>query len=509
MKSIKRILFSRYMAAALCILLEFAEVMAVFVLLNRFSSIMVVLGYITEFGVLLYIINNDEIAEFKLPWLIVILLTPIIGAFLYLLFGSTTQIKRDQKKYQAAPEELAPYQQQTPALELLKQRDLDAWLQANYIYESSAMPCRTHSKATYCRLGEDFWVGLMDALKGAEHFILMEYFIIEDGTMWRGIHEVLKSKAASGVSVYLMYDDFGCMTTLPSSYYKSLIDEGIHCIPSNKFSPLLSPIHNHRDHRKITVIDGVVGFTGGINLADEYINAIEKHGHWKDTAVKIEGEAVKNLTMLFLTTWNAQSKMPLDYAQHIDVAASASDDDSFIIPFGDSPKPLGSHSVGKHVYLNMINAAKEYLYITTPYLICDYEVINALRLAAEKGVDVRIITPHIPDKKWILLLTRSNYEPLLRAGVKIYEYTPGFIHAKGFVCDDKFAVCGTINLDYRSLAHHFECGAWIYNSSCVADMKSDFVNTMNQSQSIAPGKVPINKWFIIPLNVLKVFSPMF
>lgn len=377
------------------------------------------------------------------------------------------------------------------------------------MYRSAGMPCFDKSKTTYYPIGEEFYAALLEELQKAEQFIFMEYFIVQEGQMWNPIHEILKEKAAQGVAVYVMYDDFGCMTTLPERYYTQLSDDGIHCIPSNKFAPILSHIHNNRDHRKITVIDGKVGFTGGINLADEYINAIVKHGHWKDTAIKIEGNAVRNLTALFITSWNTQSKEHIDCGTYMSITTDQAEGNGYVIPFGDGPEPIYKDNIGKSVYLNMINAAKDYLYITTPYLICDHELLNALRIASKKGVDVRIITPHIPDKQAVFWMTRSNYKVLLEDGVKIYEYKPGFIHAKSFVCDDKFAICGTINLDYRSLVHHFECGAWMYHTDCILDMKTDFLKTMAQSQEIPTDLPVMRSWQRLLAEMMKVFSPLF
>lgn len=325
------------------------------------------------------------------------------------------------------------------------------------------------------------------------------------------VHEILKEKVAQGIAVYLMYDDFGCMATLPERHYRQMEKEGIHCIPANKFAPVMSNIHNNRDHRKITVIDGNVGFTGGINLADEYINEIPKFGHWKDTAVKLEGNAVNNLTALFWLFWNMQSKRPMEYefAWYLDKELCTEKGKGVVMPYGDGPETFYPESIGKNVYLNMIHGAKSYLYITTPYLICDNELMNALRLAAKRGVDVRIITPHIPDKKAIFLMTRSSYERLIADGVKIYEYTPGFIHAKNFVCDDKFATCGTINLDYRSLVHHYECGVWMYSVDCIWDMKKDFEDTLEQSERIENSGTEVKGWKKLMAEVMKVFSSLF
>lgn len=499
---------SRYFLAALAILLEFAQLLAVFIFLYEYFLPITIMGWIFHIGVLLYLLNRDEIPEFKLPWLIILFLLPVIGAFVFMLLSSNETSKKQFLRYEKAALELKPYQRQTEQIHLLREQDAEAYVQANYLYQAAAMPCQGAASVCYYSLGEDFWRSLLEDLRKAKRFILMEYFIVQEGRMWNAIHEILREKASQDVAVYFMYDDFGCMTTLPEHYFTQLCEEGIHCIPSNKFTPVLSHIHNNRDHRKITVIDGTVGYTGGVNLADEYINAYEKHGHWKDTAVRLEGEAVRNLTMLFLSMWNTQSQQPIDCAGYLDTPIPMASGNGIVIPFGDGPAPIYRDTIGKNVYLNMINGAKDYLYITTPYLICDHEILSALRLAAQKGVDVCIITPHIPDKKTILLMTRSNYPVLLQAGVKIYEYTPGFIHAKNFVCDDKLSVCGTINLDYRSLVHHFECGAWMYGVDCIREMKADFLETMHRSQQISLDAAPLKGWRKLLAELMKVFSPL-
>ncbi|MDE6419706.1 MAG: cardiolipin synthase [Lachnospiraceae bacterium] len=510
MNKILRFLESRFFLGAFCILLEFAQLLAVYILLYKFFLPITILAWIFHFGVLLYLINRDEIPEFKMPWLIILFLLPVIGAFIFMLLSSNSTSKKEYARSEKAVRDMKKYGQQTAQFDNLREQDTDAWLQANYLYGSAGMPCYGNTKTTYYPIGEDFHAALLDELKKAERFIFMEYFIVQEGVMWNPIHEILKEKVAQGVEVYFMYDDFGCIATLPWHYHKVLNSEGIRCEIANEFSAVLSHIHNNRDHRKITVIDGKVGFTGGINLADEYINAIEKHGHWKDTAVKIEGEAVRNLMALFLMNWNTQSKKhPIDYEKYMALQIQSTDGKGIVIPFGSGPAPIYTDTIGKNVYLNMINAAKEYLYITTPYLICDREILSALRLAAKKGVDVRIITPHIPDKPTVFFMTRSNYKVLLEDGVKIYEYTPGFIHAKNYVCDDKFAVCGTINMDYRSLVHHFECGAWMYDTDCIADMKADFLNTMASSGEIDKNNAFMRSWQRLIAEIMKIFSPLF
>ena len=308
---------------------------------------------------------------------------------------------------------------------------------------------------------------LVKELEQAEHYIYIEYFIINDGVMWRTILDILEQKVAQGVDVRLIYDGFGCLTTLPYKYDKFLREKGIQCKVFNPFRPVLNIIQNNRDHRKICVIDGKTGFTGGINLADEYINQKERFGHWKDTAVMLKGDAVWSMTMMFLHMWNVVNgiQTPIDYAAHSPHAYHPEEFEGsgFVQPFTDTP--LDGETLGENVYLNIINRAKRYVYICTPYLIIDNEMMTALCLAAKSGVDVRIMTPGVPDKKMVFLLTQSYYAQLIEAGVKIYEYQPGFLHAKSFVCDDEIAVVGTINLDYRSLYLHFEDGVWIYKNA--------------------------------------------
>ena len=323
------------------------------------------------------------------------------------------------------------------------------------------------------------------------------------------ILEILKEKAAKGVDVRLIYDDFGSVTVLPYKYYRKLESYGIKCEAFNKFIPIFSVVMNHRDHRKITVIDGHTGFTGGLNLADEYINRKERFGYWKDTGIMLKGEAVWNLTAMFLTVWNAVRPTDKDFRMFMPGRYHAKDfpSDGYVQPYGDSP--LDNETVGENVYLNMINAAQKYIYMCTPYLIIDNEMITALCLAAKRGVDVRIVTPNIPDKKLVFCLTQSYYPQLLESGVNIYQFTPGFIHAKCFVCDDKFATVGTINMDYRSLYLHFECGVFLYRSSAVMQVKEDALETMEKSCLVTENM--IQKRFPIRLAqaLLRVLAPIF
>ena len=369
-------------------------------------------------------------------------------------------------------------------------------------------PVYNNSEIKYYSLGEEAYLDLLEELAKAKHFIFMEYFIVEEGKMFDAVLNILKQKVKEGVEVRFMYDDVGSLTMLPFKYYQKLESYGIKCISFNHFVPFISAVMNTRDHRKITVIDGNIGFSGGFNLADEYINEKVKYGHWKDTGVMIKGEAVWNLTLMFLVTWNASLNSFEDYdkyhPRHYSVDKIRLD--GYILPYGDSP--LDNKPVGKNVYLNMINQAQKYIYINTPYLIINDELKNALCLAVQRGVDVRIITPGIPDKKLVYKVTRSYYEILINEGVKIYEYTPGFIHAKNFVCDDKVATVGTINLDYRSLYLHFECGVYIYWTSAIKDIKNDFLKTITLSKEITQDDVMHGKFRGWTEAILRVFAPL-
>ena len=328
------------------------------------------------------------------------------------------------------------------------------------------------------------YADLLPEREKAEKFIFLEYFIIRPGEMWDGVLEILKRKAAAGVDVRIIYDDMGCIDILPANYNATLEGWGIRTMAFNRFVPAVSLVMNNRDHRKITVIDGKVGFTGGINISDEYINVKERFGHWKDTGLMLKGPGVFNLTLMFLEMWNAFNKDGDGYAEFIpdSFEECGSADDGYVLSFSDSP--LDNESVGESVYTDMLYQAKDYIYITTPYLAIDSELQTALCMAAKRGVDVRMITPGIPDKKLVYRLTRSYYPTLLRAGVKIYEYTPGFIHAKSFVCDDKLCVVGTINMDYRSLYLHFECGTLMYNNPEIKQVKKDDLDTMEKCRKV-------------------------
>jgi len=357
------------------------------------------------------------------------------------------------------------------------------------------------------KIGEEFYKALLNELQKAEKFIFIEMFIIKPGIMWNSIFNILKEKAKAGIDVRILYDDFGCINTLPYNYKKHIEKYGIRCEVFNPIYPIVTLAHNNRDHRKIIVIDGNVAFTGGINLSDEYINEVIRFGHWKDTGIMLQGDAVKSFTLMFLENWHIYRDKNENYKQFMP-EATALKNESFVQPYLNTPMD-SEELVARNVYINILNDATDYVYITTPYLVLDQELENALTNAAKRGVDVRIITPHIPDKKYVYVVTRSNYMPLLKAGVSIYEYTPGFIHAKNVCSDDKIATIGSVNFDNRSFYHSYECGVWIYNSDTVLDIKKDFLDTQEISLKISEdfiSKVPFSKR--LKTGICRILSPL-
>ena len=444
---------------------------------NWLYAINVVLGVL----VFINIVNRKMNTESKLTWVAVVLLMPIFGFMAYVMFSESRLSPRQRRAYRdiyyVSKDSLEYYFARSGG----KLPDTGDYLGQNvYIKNLNNLPSYTDTATEYYPWGIDFWEALKTDLKRAEKFIFMEYFIIEEGVMWNEILDILAEKAQAGVEVRFMYDDIGSISKVPARYYKKMEKLGIKTLRFNPFRPFLTGIHNNRDHRKITVIDGVIGFIGGANLADEYINKTSPYGIWKDSAVRLEGEAVRSLTVNFLQMFDMQRENAEDFAPYLEAETSVRAE-GVVQPFVDGPKPIYDDYVAKNVYLNLFNSAKRYLYITTPYLIPDGEIVNALQLAAARGVDVRIITPQIPDKKLVFNITRSNYKRLMNYGVKIYEFKGGFIHAKNVLCDDAVGIVGTINLDYRSLMHHYECGVWMYRTAALSAMKADFEATFSQS----------------------------
>ena len=482
MRKILRFITQRVVLTALLIVLQALLLFGIIWKLNNYFVYFYAASVLLSLLLTLRIINNKSNPAFKIAWLIPILLFPVLGGLVYLVFGSDRTGKYIRNKMGRIEKEMQDGISKANERSGIEKMPPDVVNQSHYISNSAHCPPYKNTTVEYLPMGEVKFERMVQELKKAKRYIFMEYFIIQEGTMWNTILDVLEEKAKEGVDVRVIYDDMGCILTLPTGYEKTLREKGIQCQIFNPFIPILSSHFNTRDHRKICVIDGNVGFTGGINLADEYINGYEKHGHWKDTAILLKGEAVFSLTTMFLSMWDYLIKKEgEDYAAYY---PDSWDENAqgIVQPFADNP--LDDEAVGETVYLNLINKAKRYVYITTPYLILSNEMVTAMNTAAKSGVDVRIITPHVPDKWYVHAVSRSYYEVLVEAGVKIYEYTPGFVHAKTFVVDDEYAVVGTINLDYRSLYLHFECAAWMYKASCVTDVRDDFLKTQQMSQEI-------------------------
>ena len=508
MKKILRFITQRVVITALLIVLQALLLFGFIWKLDNYFVYFYAGSVLLSLLITLGIINSKSNPAYKIAWLIPILLFPVFGGLIYLLFGSDRTGRYLRKKLQGIGTEMDNVIGEAHRRSGAEQLPPDAANQSRYISHCAYCPPYQNTTTEYLPLGEVKFERMVEELKKAKHYIFLEYFIIQEGKMWNTILDILRQKAAEGVDVRVIYDDMGCIMILPTGYDKTLEQMGIKCRIFNPFVPILSSRFNTRDHRKICVIDGNVGFTGGINLADEYINAYEKHGHWKDTSILLKGEAVFSLTVMFLSMWDYLDGTiaKTDYSRYYPTVWDENAK-GYVQPFADNP--LDDEAVGETVYLNLINKAKRYVYITTPYLILSSEMLTALTSAAKCGVDVRIITPHIPDKWYVHAVSRSHYQTLIEAGVKIYEYTPGFIHAKTFVVDDDYAVVGTINLDYRSLYLHFECAVWMYQTPSVAQVRDDFFKTQQISQEITLEECrSLSFPRRLGRSVLRVFAPL-
>ncbi len=502
-----RMVFRRRVTVIFLLLLQIAFMVAmIYSSSQTYRWVYNVLSVIS-LGVVLYVISSPSRALYKLLWSITILSFPLFGGLLYLMVrlqGFTMAFKKRLRlseqsvteSFSTEPEILEQFSGQYPAYQH----------QAHYLTKQCGFRLYGNHSVSYLSPGEEKFSALLSALEEAEHFIFLEYFIIQEGKMWNSILDVLKRKAAEGVEVRLIYDDMGCFLLLPLDYKNYLEQCGIRCVVFNKFRPALSTLQNHRDHRKIAVIDGKWAFTGGINLADEYINETIRFGHWKDSSIRVTGESVNGFTLMFLTMWQALTGEKEDMGSYLQPKEAETENDGFIIPYSDSP--IDSEYVGEQVYLNLINGARDYLYIMTPYLIIDDVLVSALILAAKNGVDVKILTPGMPDKQYVHMTTQSYYRELIFGGVEIYEYTPGFVHAKVMVADDTVATVGTVNLDCRSLYLHFECGAWLCGTCAISDIKEDFLKTLEKSKKIEDKDLKIGFIQRVLQSLFRLFAPL-
>lgn len=504
-KSLLSFLFSRLTISAVLILLQLLGIVY-FLFAMRGRMMYVYKAFqIISIVVVIWLIRKPDNPSYKISWIVIILFLAPFGALFYLLWGNTPLNRARLVKIRPLDtdkiERIFPSDTRALCTSLPRHRR-----NCEYLSNIAQMPAWQQTAAEFFPLGEYMFESMLIELKKAKRFIFMEYFIIEHGYMWDSILEILKEKAKAGVDVRVMYDDVGCMSTLPMGYDKKLQAMGIKTVRFNRFLPMLNTYLNYRDHRKICVIDGNVGYTGGINLADEYINHIDRFGHWKDTGIKLVGSGVANLTILFLQLWdfsvNSVTENLCDYMPTVTAPS-----DGFVQSFADSP--LDNFNVGETVFLNIINNAARSVYIATPYLTLDNEMITALCIAAQSGIDVRIVTPGIPDKKTVYSMTRSYYPQLIHAGVRIYEYTPGFLHEKMIVADHDIAVVGTINMDFRSFYLHFECGTVFYRSSVVDKVRDDILDTIKKSQEIDEQWLKSYSWVkSVTASVLSLLAPL-
>lgn len=510
MRGIRKLLNRRLFIALLII----AQIAFIIIMLFRTYHTKWLGTLLTLFSVItaLHLLTRPDKSAYKISLVFLILLFPVFGGAFYWIFHFETassgyrrtlaRIEKDSEDAFAA----ANTENGIPYCEAVKQLPA-AKKQLEYLNRFTPFPVYRNTKTKYYGDGREMLEQMLVDLKGAKKYIFLEYFIIGTGVMWDSILEILRQKVKEGVTVRVMYDDLGCILTLPPSYRKTLRSYGIECCVFNKFRPFLTCLQNNRDHRKICVVDGEIAYTGGINLADEYIGVKIKHGIWKDCAIRLSGDGAWGFTVMFLQMWSFANGQKVDYDDYRPERCVHPEPTSgWVQPYSDGP--MNRENVAEHIYLRMIEQSQQYLYITTPYLMVDDGMLSALKLAAKSGVDVRIITPEVPDKKTVLFTTRSYYRPLIEAGVKIYEFRDGFMHAKTFLSDDSVATVGTVNLDFRSLYLHFECGTCLYGTSSVAELKQDFLRTLENSRQITPKDCKANGLMRMLQSICRIFAPL-
>ena len=503
---IRRFLRQRVLVALL-ILAQFALIGYTIFSNSMVSDIVMNTANLVSLLVVLHVVISKNKPAYKISLTFLIFMFPLFGGIFYLLYKSnavwrglhkrTEQINKASAEFFRLPE---------TAVDEAKAKMPEFSTQISYADGYMGFPVYKNTQMSYYRLGEDMFAALCEDLKKAERYIFLEFFIVKEGKMWSAVEEILTERAAAGVDVRLIYDDMGSLYGFSDDRIEELLGKGIKISVFNTFVPFISSVQNNRDHRKIAVIDGKTAYTGGINLADEYINEIERFGHWKDTAIRLCGDGAWGFTVMFLQMWSLCEDIDEDYRRYYPDNVKKVENGGFVLPYTDSP--IDNERLGEHIYKQMIDGSREYLYITTPYLIVDDDLISALRLAAKSGVDVRIITPGHGDKFLVHFTTRSYYELLMEAGVRIYEYTPGFIHSKTFVSDGRRAVVGTVNLDFRSLYLHFECGALVYDDAVTEDVKNDFLDTLEVCHEITAEDCKCSLLVRFFRSVMRIFAPL-
>ena len=511
MNRLLRLIYSNKFFAFIMLIFQVFMIVLGLVWLSEYIRFLYVATSVLSAVLIIIEVNRDEEPMFKITWILLISIVPIFGALLYIYLHTgimTKDMAHAQKKVQEA---VRPYMKQDETIlhDLSAENPNEEGL-IKYLSKYGGSPAYKNTAVEYYSLGDDMFKAILEELEKAENFIFLEFFIINQrGRFWPEILSILKRKVKEGVEVRMLYDGMGCMTTLPGDYAEIMEREGIKCKVFSPIQPLLSTYQNNRDHRKILSIDGKTVFCGGVNLADEYANFIKRFGHWKDNGIKLTGEAASGFTAMFLEMWNMSfSDQNEDFAKYIDAAKQyPSQSYGIIVPYGDSP--LDKEYVGKQVYIYMINSANRYCHIMTPYLVIDNEILEALKFAAQRGVDVKIIMPHIPDKKTAFWLARTYYPDLIKYGIQIYEYVPGFVHAKTVVSDDRRAVVGTINFDFRSLYLHYECAAYMFDVPAILDIENDYRNTLTSCM-----RITMNEYRQFPLytkfmgKIIRLVAPL-
>lgn len=492
---VQRVIFGRMLLIFLMVGLQLGALIWGALYLSQYLLYYLAVYWILSLILVVYIVNRRDNTAFQIGWIVPIALMPIFGSLLYLFIRVQPAGRMIGKRQYQLRERTKQYAEQDPAIkEELRQYPGAAAL-AEYSERLGGYPTYRCGDAEYYPIGEDFLEALLPELEQAEHFIFMEYFILQEGYMWGRILKILEEKVKAGVEVRVMYDGMCMLDKLPYFYPKELQAIGIRCKTFAPLRPAFSSRQNNRDHRKILVIDGRIAYTGGVNLADEYINHRARFGHWKDNAIRVSGKAVRSFTLMFLQMWNTNERVEDIYSKYLEIplewrnswkerglVGGNENTEGYVMPYGDSP--YDGENLAENIYLDIINRAEHYVHIMTPYLVLSQELMNALCYAAKRGVEVMILMPHIPDKKTAFYLAKSYYEQLIDSGVTIYEYTPGFVHSKTFTSDGCKAVVGSINMDFRSLYLHYECAAYLFRVPVIADIEADMQETKKQSRQV-------------------------
>ncbi len=504
-KAAYRLIFGRTILMLILLLVQILVLIYVF---RSTGRVVTIISSVLSFAMIIVIINRNGQDAYKITWVLILAILPVFGGLFYIFFELQPAMQDIRKRLNKANEEAKPFLIQNPGVIGDRDHENDDMIGICSYLADQGFPTWRNTSTRYFSTGEQYYEELLKQLALARKYIFIEYFIVNEGEMLDGVLNILSRKAAEGVEIRFLYDGMSQFLKLPAGYTRILEGIGVHTRIYAPIHPVLTGMQNYRDHRKIVVIDGETAFTGGINLADEYINKKARFGHWKDQGIRIQGEAVRNFTMAFLQMWNiAEKGQPENYRPYLNPPLPVMEADGYVVPYTDDP--FNDEDVGEHVYLDILYKARKYVHIMTPYLVIGSEMVQALTFAAKRGVDVELIIPHIPDKKYAFLVARTYYRVLLEAGVKVYEYTPGFIHSKSFVSDDRKAVVGSINLDYRSLYLHFEDAVLFFYTDTVLDAEKDFIETRGLSQEITMEDYQkISRVSILTGRILRLFAPL-